>query len=121
MSINFCTLTNASVDTFCGNRRSVVLNNLLQKKYPPVTPTVGNGSGYQVRNEFAFKNPALFARPEEQPTLNFEQPFITVQVELMGEVATQQLELAPQLEFVVVSDLQVTPADVTVNISDLSI
>ena len=122
MSINFCTLTNASVDTFCGNRRSVVLNNLLQKKYPPVVTSTGGGS-YQVRNEFAFNRPEQFVRPEEQRVLQFEQPFITVSAELMGMTGMQQIDLAPQLEFVVISDLQFPEptSSVTVNITDFSL
>jgi len=127
MSINFCTLTNSSVDTFCGNRRSIVLNGLLQKKYPP--PVQGGGRRV-LRDTFAEQRPDLIVREEDRPQLVFEQPFITVEVSMNGITMAQTLDAQQRLDFVTVTDLKVNPVtaspvdealEVAVNIADISI
>jgi hypothetical protein len=122
MAINFCTLTRSSIDTFCGSRRQVVLNRLLEKKYPKNTA----GAGQSVRDTFALQRPDLFRRVEddERPPLVFEQPLITVQVIMNGMSMQQTLESHQRLDFVTVTDLDIrpmSPEQVTVNIADINI
>lgn len=120
MSINFCTLTNSSVDTFCGNRRSIVLGNLINQKYAQIG--TNNSS---VRDSFAKQRPDLVHHVEDddrQP-LVFEQPFITVEVWMDGIRQAQTLEAVQHLDFVTVTDLSVSTRDASesVNILDLTI
>ena len=42
MSINYCTISNSSVDSFCGNRRSIVLNRLINQLRPANVHRGGN-------------------------------------------------------------------------------
>jgi hypothetical protein len=121
MSINFCTLTNSSVDTFCGNRRSIVLNGLLKQKYP-----VRGTNNRVVSQSFANLRPDLVRRDDadERPTLVYEQPLITVEVILDGVRMEHTLQAEQRLDFVTVTDLVVSGHPVTeetITISDLTI
>ena len=106
MSINFCTLTNSSVDSFCGNRRGIVLNNLLQQKYP--TPSTGTNPRV-VRDAFAELRPDLIrhVEPDERPTINFEQPLITVEVWMDGVRMAETQENTAQLDYVSITDVTI--------------
>jgi hypothetical protein len=123
MSINFCTLTNSSVDTFCGNRRQIVLDNLLNQKYPPAILGTANQS---IRDTFVQQRPDLVrhVEDEDRPTLNFEQPLVTVQVTMGGITMQHTLETHQRLDFVTVTDLEIRPVgpeQVTVNITDIQV
>jgi len=126
MSINFCTLTGSTLDTFCGNRRSIIVNQLLTEKYPPA-PSAPGTNNHHVSTDFARRYPHLVqhVEHEEIKPLTFEQPFITVSAELLGDVGTQTLEAKVQMEFATVTDLKIgdspAPQDISVNISDFSI
>lgn len=124
MSINFCTLTGSTIDTFCGNRRGIILQNLLTEKYPPAPAALGTNNR-TVSIDFARRYPHLVQHVDheiDRPQLQFEQPFVYVTAELMGKTGTQTIEATAQLEFVSVTDLKVEPSSaITVNISDFSI
>jgi hypothetical protein len=123
MSINFCTLTSASVDTFCGNRRGIVLNQLLAKKYPPPVQHAKGGNPRVLRDTFAVPPPFEF---EDRPTLTYEQPWITVEVEFGGKKGSQTVDNDAQRDFVSVTGLEVASHsddedEITVNIEDFEI
>lgn len=117
MAINACSINAFTIDAARCRRP-----NLFR---PPVGPTFGNGNG-TVRDEFAQFYPHLFDREREpEPQLYFEQPFISVAAELLGAKGIQTVEAKPQLEFVVVTGLEIGEPEevqaITVNILDLSI
>jgi hypothetical protein len=58
---------------------------------------------------------------EEKPTLTFEQPFITVVVELDGLSGSQQLDNTAQLHFVTVTDLSEDSPLLAVSVEDLDL
>lgn len=115
MSINFCTITNSSVLSFCGNRRGIVLNNLLAQKYP-VQGTNNRGTYYAIRKDAV---PDVQQRwrtendDEDLKFLDFEQPIVSVEVEFMGSkgVETQDFS-STQTDFVTVTDFSAN--DVTI-------
>lgn len=126
MSINFCTLTGSTLDTFCGNRRQLVLDRLLDEKYPtPPAVTLGTNNR-NVSIDFAKRYPHLTRHVEDDDvkTLEFEQPFIIVTAELLGIKGEQRLDADRNLNFVVVTDLQLMSTaapkqvDLAVNITD---
>lgn len=129
MAINFCTLTNSTIDTFCGNRRQIILDRLLRERYPPAPPAVLGTNNASVREALVRQRPELFRRPvedDERAPLTFEQPFITVSAELLGATGKQQLDAATRLDFVVVTNLKIgerrqQEATVAVNISDFKV
>jgi hypothetical protein len=113
MSINFCTISASSIDSFCGARRAVVLNNLLAefRPEPPVTtPKRGGGP--------------IFAgiRREEEPKtpVYFELDHVTVSATFQDMSGSDTLDMTGQLDFVIVTDLEFNASNVHVNITDLS-
>lgn len=116
MAINACSI-NAFTIAAARCRRP----NLFR---PPVGPTFGNGNG-SVRDQFAQYRPQLFDKEHVEPQLYFEQPYISVMAELLGTKGLQTVEAKPQLEFVVVTGLEIGEPEeakaITVNILDLSI
>ena len=129
MAINFCTLTNSTIDTFCGNRRQLILDRLLEERYPPAPPPVLGTNNSSIRESLVRQRPDLLRRPvedDERAPLTFEQPFITVAAELMGVKGVQQLDAAARLDFVVVTNLKIgegyrEESTVSVNISDFKV
>lgn len=118
MSINFCTITNSSVLSFCGNRRGIVLNNLLAQKYPPppVQGTNNRGTYYTVRKDAV---PDVQQRwrtendDEDLKFLDFEQPIVSVEVEFMGFKGIETQDFSnTQTDFVTVTDFSLN--DVTI-------
>ncbi len=128
MSINFCTLTGSTLNTFCGNRRQIIVDRLLEEKYPPVPAFLGTNNS-SVSIDFAKRYPHLVRHveaDEETPVLRFEQPFVTVTAELLGDQGTHQLEVEPHLHFVMVTDFRLVSVapkqdEVVVNISDFEV
>lgn len=110
MAINFCSVNISSIDTLCGSARVLVLTRLLNEKYPiPITGVKSNPQTVR-----------YFPEQRDEPVLNFEQPFITVEVDFLGLNGTERHDKKAQNEFVVVSDLDLSQ-QITVNISDLEI
>lgn len=106
MSINHCTLSSATLDTFCGARRAIVVQNLLDEKYPAGNVQTGRS--------------AYFYEPRDDVTpFTFEQPLITVNVTIDDELHTETLEATQSLDFVVVSGIEITAAP-EVFVSDLT-
>lgn len=123
MAINFCSVDQSTIDSFCGGRRRVVLDRLIAEKYPVVSVHPAGG-GRAVRDTFAVQPPFEF---EDRPTLNFEQPWITVEVEFDGKKSSQTLDNDVQQHFVSVTgfldeDAQVSEqVAITVNITHFEI
>lgn len=114
MSINFCTLTNSSVDSFCGNRRAIVLQNLIDELRPPA-PVVSGG------NPQAKWINAQAPRKWEPPALPTELERITVSARFQELSGSSTQEIKPQLELVTVTDIHVQPTKVEVNIENLKV
>ena len=119
MAINSCTINSFTLNS-ARCRRAIII-----PPEPPVTSLGTNNAHVSVA--FAKQHPHLVRHAEyeieDQPQLKFEQPFITVTAELMGEVGTHTLESSTQLEFVSVINLHISEytSDDTVNILDTSI
>lgn len=120
MAINAC-----SINAFTINGARCRTPNLFRPA--PVVGIIGTNNR-NVSNDFARQYPHLIRHSEHevpQPHLEFEQPYITVSAELMGETGSQTLEAKVQMEFVSVTDIQFSEGsvapDITVNISDISI
>ena len=118
MSINACSIDASSVNTFCSPRRGIVFNNLSNILHPTTPPFVQSGSSRVLRDTF-------IAPPEfeidDRPTITFEQPEVTIAVELLGTVGAEtQNVAAPQLDFVTVTNLEVGEVEpiIAVNITD---
>jgi len=106
VSINFCTINTSSINAFCANRRAIVIDNLIRDKY---TQFLGTNNS-SISQQFVKLRPDLVQHvidDLEPHQLQFEQPFITVTAELLGEVGTQQLEAAVQSTFVAAFDLAI--------------
>ncbi len=120
MAINSC-----SINAFTINSARCRRPNLFPPNPPAVTVFGTNNSSVAV--DFAKRYPHLVRHTEHElddhPPLQFEQPFITVTAEFMGQTGTHTLEAKPHLEFVSVVDLKISEPspDITVNISDFSI
>ncbi len=119
MAINACT-----INAFTINSARCRRPNLFPPD--PVVPILGTNNR-NLSIAFAERYPHLVRHTEHEvedhPPLQFEQPFITVTAEFMGETGAQTLEATQHLEFVTVVDLHIGEhaPDITVNISDLSI
>lgn len=112
MSINYCTISNTSLDAFCGNRRQIVLNRLIAELHPPIPVSRKSGNPAHV------KYPIPAVRRDER----WEQPTITptaldkivVTAEFNG---CSQQDIDGRLDLVYVTDLEFAGAEVSVNIS----
>lgn len=138
MSINYCTVSENSVDGFCGRQRAKILAQLLAEKYaavvnpntPPPYPGGGHGiSGWHSPIPGTQSNiPLVPSRPEplriDHDLPAYEQPYITVKIfnfldDLRGE---QTLTTQAQLEFVIVTNLEIeneVHTDISVKITEL--
>jgi hypothetical protein len=105
MSINFCTIASSPVDGFCGTQRAKVLARLIPILHPAVPPVVTTGTNPRVlRDTFKFNRPFEI---EDQPTLTFEQPTVTVSAEIFGYYGTDTQDVsAAQVDFVSISDFE---------------
>lgn len=111
MAINFCTLNSFTIDTFCGVRRGLIVDELIKKKYPVSLA----GGGRALRQ---------YSRPSENVLDNlpwtFDSPNIRVTVR-MDDVAGDDIQSAAENNlFVLVKniDLDGESPPVSVNISD---
>lgn len=120
MSINYCTISNSSVDSFCGNRRAIVLDRLIRELRPPV-PTVNSaGNSAYVRTPI----PQIPRRREDErwepPTVApTELDRIVVSVNFNGITGVAEQEVDGRLDLVYVTELKVEHVEVSVNISAL--
>lgn len=115
MSINYCTISNTSLDAFCGNRRQIVLNRLIAELHPPIPVSRKSGNPAHVK----YPIPAV-RRDErwEQPTITpIELDKIVVTAEFNGLLGSSQQDIDGRLDLVYVTDLEFAGAEVSVNIS----
>lgn len=120
MSINACTIDASTVNTFCSPRRGIVFNNLSNILHPTTPPFVQAGSSRVLRDTSPF---APQFEIDDQPIVTFEQPEVTISVELFGVVGTETQNVAgAQADFVTVTNLTVDGVEpiVGVNITDLT-
>ncbi len=132
MAINYCTLGTHTIDTFCGPRRGLILAKLIAELHPPIVnpqPSVGGGNPQQIRNTAAIAQ--ILARQQQRPNFDiddrepmvYEQPFVSVTVELFGATGTQTMEMSnTNVDIVTVTNFEfdVGP-EIVVNISDFEI
>lgn len=107
MSINFCTISNSSVDSFCGRRRSVVLNNLIATLRPPAV----KGHKWPV--------PGLTGYEEQPKIIHTELERITVTATFANMTGMDSQEVKPQIELISISDLQFDTMQPVISISDI--
>ena len=127
MSINYCTLGSNTIDVFCGPRRGILFNKLVLELHPPIAQNIGGGNVQQVRNTAAIARVIAQQRPnfdvDDRKPMVYEQPFVTVIVELFGATGTQTMDVsAVNVDIVTITNLnfEVGP-EISVNISDLTI
>jgi hypothetical protein len=113
MSINACTLNRATVDTFCSPRRAIVFAKLvdeLHPVYPPQATASKTHLGYAPYRD----------EEDDRPTLKFEQPIITVHVDILGFSGSDTQDISgAQLDFVTVTDFEHVGA-IDVSITDIT-
>lgn len=119
MSLNSCTLNSFTVNTFCSPRRGILFNNLVEELHPPIIPVTGT-------NPRVLRDVPRIHRPfeiENDTVHKFEQPIVSVTVELFGFIGTDTQEVsASSLDFVTVTGFDLgeeTESEVHVNITDL--
>ena len=102
MAINACTIDGFTINgRFCRDKFAILIPILR----PPIPPVPVEGTNPRVLRD-TFTLPPRFEF-EDKPVLNFEQPFITVEVVFDGVTHTQQIDNAPQMHFVTVTGLQI--------------
>lgn len=135
MSLNSCTLNGFTLNSRRCVNKFLVLVDILHPPLPPVPPAsqTPGGSPRVLRDVFA-DVPRPFEFDDRVP-FTFEQPQITVDVEMFGLTGSQTLDNLPQADFVTVTGLTITAASavevldlvlpgddaVSVNISDITI
>ena len=121
MALNACTINGFTLN---GRRCSTRFSALVDVLHPP-TPIVSTGGNPRV-----LRDTVRYERPfeiEDTPNLTFEQPIVSVAVEILGFSGTDTQDVSGvQVDFVSVSDLMVTGQEIDdaligVNISDLRI
>jgi hypothetical protein len=125
MSINACNINSHTIDAICGYRRSVIIDNLINDRYPPTSGVHGTNNS-SVSADFARLRPDLVRHINEpiKPTWTFEVPQITVTVEIDGERKSYSLSAADgDAATVLASNLNLVDVvePITVNISELEI
>jgi hypothetical protein len=122
LSINYCTLAGSSIDTFCGGRRAIVLTRLINELRPPVPQPTEQTRGGGPTPKF---HQAQQVRRDhwEQPTINppTELDRITVAVEFQDLKGSAFQDVDNRLDLVFVTNIEIEPVSVSVNISDLKI
>lgn len=119
MSINYCTISSSSVDSFCRNRRAIVLDRLIRELRSPVPIANRGGNPTRVRAPI----PQISRRREElwePPTVvATELDRIVVSVNFNGITGVAEQEVNGKLDLVYVTELKVEHVEVSVNISAL--
>jgi len=122
MSINYCTIAATTVDTFCGNRRALVLARLIPELHPitPPNPQPGNGSHGSVAPGWSNYRP----QPQrwEPPVISTERDRIVVKAEFQDLRGEDQQDIENRLDIVFVTNLHVEQQSaVSVNISNIKV
>lgn len=122
MSINYCTLASSSVDSFCGNRRALVLNRLIDELRPPTPPNTGGMGWVQKPAAKHVPPPRPYWQPPEVPReLPTELERITVTAEFLSLSGTDTQAVIARPDLVTVTDIHIEPTTVDVNISDFQV
>jgi len=134
MSINYCTLASNTIDSFCSPRRGILLAELIAELHPTiVVPQPTGGNPQQIRNDSSIAQQLLARqRAEQRPNFDvderepmiYEQPFVTVTVELFGSIGTQTMDVsAINVDIVTVTNMDFGSAEpeIVVNIQDFEI
>lgn len=125
MSINYCTVGSNTVDSFCSPRRRIVFDKLVQELHPQRA----GGNVQQVRNTAAIAQ--ILARQQQRPHFDvderdpmvYEQPFISVTVELFGSTGTQTMDVsAANVDIVTITNVEFgsMEPEIVVNIEFIS-
>jgi hypothetical protein len=131
MSINYCTLGSSTVNTFCGNKRPVVLARLLQElRAQEQKPKIVNGGGYGYpgghvpgRTNPAPRQYAPY-RPDpsrEAPIVSTELDRIVVSAQFQELSGRAEQEVTAHLDIVYITNLKVHPVQVSVDISNIKV
>jgi hypothetical protein len=115
-----------SINGFCGKQRSKMIALLRETRgvNPPVyvpdepvitPPTIKYGGSGGAAPRFVPRMPEPLSRE-----FSVEQPIITVSAEIFGIRGFESLEVTSRLDFVIVTDLEVTQA-ITIEISQMEI
>jgi hypothetical protein len=117
MSINYCTLSSSTVNTFCGAKRALVLARLIPELHPVVPPVPKKGGNVQ---QAKFQN---YRQPEkwEPPIVPTERDRIVVSVEFQNLRGSDEQLITEHLDIVFITELQVNPTTVSVNIENLKV
>jgi hypothetical protein len=142
MSINACTISESTLDTFCGRRRSIVLTRLIKEAgheivLPPIidppTPPKYTGGGHGSTGirfnpgiPLPSRQPPQFISRASETEFNTnismaELPYIMLDVELFNMQGRGTVENKRTNEFVTLTDLEFTMSEITINITDLEI
>lgn len=124
MALNACTINGFTLNSkSCSNKFAYLIPIL----HPPVVTPVSGTNPRVLRDTFKFVPPPIPQNfeLEDQPTLTFEQPIVSVSAEILGFSGTDTQDVsAAQADFVTVTgfDLGVSAEAnvvISVNISDL--
>lgn len=115
MSINYCTIANTTVDTFCGNKRAIVLSRLIKELHPePIRHPGGNVQQSKYTNYTQ-------APRWEPPVISTERDRIVVQAKFQELRGTDEQANEQRLDIVFVTNLRVDPATISVNIKNIKV
>ena len=118
MSINYCTITSSSVDSFCNPRRGLIFNSLVPILHPARPTGTGGGTPHTDKVMQAY----LSRRSQEKwepPQIPTELERVVVEATFLTLKGTDGQDIRPGMELVTVTDIQVDSAEVNVNIQDL--
>jgi len=125
MAINSCTVNTYSVNGLNCSRRSVIIQDLINKL--TVRPETGGQQHVNPVKQSDFKKTDInvFRRErEEQIVYDFEQPYITVTVTFNGKQFVQTIDKTPLDDIILVNvkGLEFSlPESILVNISDIKV
>lgn len=120
MSINSCTIDSFTIDSFCSRQRQLTIARLVPILHPPTPVTSSGGGNPRVLRDTWFDR----REEEEKPVLTFEQPIVSVTVEIFGFSGTDTQDvMGSQVDFVTVTNLEVQreleELQMSISISDL--
>ncbi len=117
MSINYCTLANSTTNSFCGSQRAKVLARLIPILHPVIPPVQKRGGNVQ---QSKFQN---YRQPERwvPPIVPTERERIVVTVEFQNLRGSDEQLIQEHLDIVFITELQVNPTTVSVNIENLKV
>lgn len=121
MSINYCTVSSSSLDSFCGAKRAIVFNRLVKELRPTPTPSsLGGGKGAHlsvIPSSLSSRFSSRDTQPVFRPT---EFAVVTVQASFNGMIgAVSQDVTSGTLDLVYLTNLEIDHLSTVVNIESL--